>query len=340
MSTGHTLEALGTALGVEIKGNPDTLVTGVSTLQNAAAGDLSFLANPNYRHFLETTKASVVITSPNDAAIGCGARLISTNPYATWAKALELLNPPSVYSPGVCESAIIDPTAQIHPTASIGSHCVIGAHCVIGEHVRIGPQSVVEGHVTIGGHSRLVAKVYVGESCHLGARVIVHPGVVIGADGFGLALDHGHWRKVQQLGCVLIGDDCEIGANTTIDRGALGNTVLGNDVRIDNQVQIAHNVQIGDHTAIAGCVGIAGSTTIGAYCMIAGACGIGGHLTITDKVIITAMSTVLHSIESPGSYGSGIPAQPHQQWKRILVRLGKLDDWFGRLKKIEKGSKS
>jgi len=214
---------------------------------------------------------------------------------------------------------------------------VIGPQCVIGPHANVGAHVVIEHNVSIGAHAHLVSQIFIGSQCEIGDRAIIHPGVVIGADGFGLALEEGRWRKVLQLGRVIIGNDSEIGANTTIDRGALEDTVLGKDVRIDNQVQIAHNVRIGDHTAIAGCVGIAGSTTIGSYCMIAGASGIGGHLTITDRVIITAMSTVVSSITEPGTYGSGIPAQPHQRWKRILVRLAQLDQWVSRIKGLEKG---
>jgi UDP-3-O-[3-hydroxymyristoyl] glucosamine N-acyltransferase len=202
----------------------------------------------------------------------------------------------------------------------------------------IGPGCVLEAGCVVGADSRLVARVFLGRDTQLGERVLVHPGVVIGADGFGLAFDRDHWIKVPQMGRVRIGHDCEIGANTTIDRGAIEDTVLEDDVRLDNQVQIAHNVQIGAHTAIAGCVGIAGSTRVGRYCMIAGASGVAGHLEICDKVVITAMSTVLDSITEPGEYGSGIPARAHARWKRTLVRLGQLDDWVRRLRRIEKNN--
>ena len=175
-----------------------------------------------------------------------------------------------------------------------------------------------------------IPSLFLGPGVAIGPRTLIHPGAVIGADGFGLAMDSGRWRKVPQLGSVRIGADCEIGANTTIDRGAIDDTVLGDDVRLDNQVQVAHNVVIGDHSAIAGCVGIAGSTRIGRYCMIAGASGIGGHLEICDHVVITAMSTVLDSIDTPGAYGSAVPARPLRSWQRTLVRLGQLDRLFKR----------
>ncbi len=340
MNTQKTLSvsALADELGVQLIGAGGGTLDGVGTLGQATSTQLSFLANPSYRPQLAGTQAGAVIVSPEDANNCPQPALVSDNPYATWAKALRLLYPQALPSRGIAKTATIDPTAVVDPSASIGHNCVIGAHCTIGPGVQVGPQSVLEDSVAIGAHSRLVANVFIGHGSRLGQRALIHPGVVIGADGFGLAMDKGHWQKVPQLGTVVIGDDCEVGANTTIDRGALGDTVLSDDVRIDNQVQIAHNVFIGAHTAIAGCVGIAGSTHIGSYCMIAGASGIGGHIHITDKVVITAMSTVVSSIHEPGTYGSGIPAQPHQRWKRILVRLGKLDDWISRIKKLEKGS--
>lgn len=333
-----TVSELATELGIELNGAGDGLLDGVGTLEHASPTQLSFLANPAYRPKLAGTNAGAVIVSPSDAVHCTRPALVADNPYAAWAQALRFLYPAAKAPAGIAQTAVIDPSASVEPSASIGHHCVIGADCVIGFGAEIGPNSVVEDGAKIGAHTRLVGNVFVGRGCRLGQRVLIHPGAVIGADGFGIAIDQGHWQKVPQLGRVVIGDDCEVGANTTIDRGALGDTVLSEDVRIDNQVQIAHNVFIGAHTAIAGCVGVAGSTHIGSYCMIAGACGIGGHIHITDKVVITAMSTVVNSIHAPGTYGSGIPAQPQQRWKRILVRLGKLDDWISRIKKLEKGS--
>lgn len=340
MTRALTLSDLAQALNVPFEGAGDVMITSVATLSEAQSGQLSFLANPAYKPQLASCQASAVIVAPQDASECPTSKLISNNPYATWATALQLLHPSPMAKPGIHTSAVIDSSAQIDGSASIGPHCVIGPNCTIGPHVSLGSHCVLEHGVSIGAHSRLVAQIFIGAQCQLGERVLVHPGVVIGADGFGIAMDQGQWHKVPQLGRVVVGNDSEIGANTTIDRGALGDTVLAEDVRIDNQVQIAHNVCIGAHTAIAGCVGIAGSTTIGAYCMIAGASGIGGHITIADHVVITAMSTVISSIDTPGMYGSGIPVQPHQRWKRILVRLSKLDDWINRIKNIEKGSSS
>ena len=303
-----------------------------ATLQAAQSDQLSFLANPNYREHLSTTQAATVILSETMLADCPTAAIVSDDPYLSWAKALSLLHPPQPIAAGISAQTSIDPSATIDANARVEAMCHIAAGVNIGADAYIGAGSIIEQHASIGDGSRLVGKVYLGENVKLGQRVIVHPGAVIGADGFGLAMDQGRWRKIPQLGSVVIGNDCEIGANTTIDRGALDDTVLGNGVRLDNQVQIAHNVQIGDHTAIAGCVGVAGSTRIGRYCMIAGASGIGGHLTICDQVVITAMSTVLHSIDEAGTYGSGIPAKPMRNWQRTLVRLGQLDRWMRRKK--------
>jgi UDP-3-O-[3-hydroxymyristoyl] glucosamine N-acyltransferase len=324
--------------GLELQGDPETRIRSLGTLRSAGPEQLGFLANRAYAGQLDDCRAAAVILSASDAGRFSGNRLISPNPYADWARIAHLLHPPAPQPAGVHPSASIGPETRIDATASIGANVCIGNGVAIGARAVVGPGSVIEDGVEIGRDARLVAQVFIGRDCRIGERVIVHPGAVIGADGFGLAFDQDRWLKVPQVGRVVIGDDCEIGANTTIDRGAVEDTVLEEDVRIDNQVQIAHNVHIGAHTAIAGCSGVAGSTKIGRYCMIAGACGIAGHLVIGDRVVITAMSTVLDSIDQPGHYGSGIPARPHGQWKRLLVRLGQLEDWFGRLRRVEKNS--
>ncbi len=335
MST-FTLEELARRFDLEIHGDPKQPVSGLATLAAAGPNDLGFLANAAYTDQLGECQAGALILSENMLPRWPGNALVTANPYAAWARVAAFMNPRTPAPAGVHETAWVDPDATVDPGAAIGPQCSIAAGCRIEAGAEIGPGCVIEAGAVIGRHSRLVGRVFVGENVVIGQRVLVHPGVVIGADGFGLALDQGQWLKVPQMGSVRIGDDCEIGANTTIDRGAIEDTVLEEDVRLDNQVQVAHNVHIGAHTAIAGCVGIAGSTRIGRYCMIAGACGIGGHLTICDQVIVTAMSTVLDSIDQPGEYGSGIPARPHARWKRILVRLGQLDDWARRLRRIEK----
>ncbi|NEZ04543.1 UDP-3-O-(3-hydroxymyristoyl)glucosamine N-acyltransferase [Wenzhouxiangella sp. XN201] len=331
-----TLKELADRVGLKLRGDPQHRVQSLATLAGADAADLSFLANPAYARDLGECRAGAIIIGESLAERWSGNALISSNPYASWARAADLLSPRRSSTSGVHASAVIAEGAEVAADSSIGPHVSIGRGSRIGPGVIIGPGCVIGEDVVIEADARLIARVFIGDGSRLGKRVIVHPGAVIGADGFGLAMDAGQWIKVPQLGAVVLGDDCEIGANTTIDRGAIEDTELAEDVRLDNQVQIAHNVRIGAHTAIAGCVGIAGSTQIGRYCMIAGACGIGGHLKICDQVIITAMSTVLDSIDEPGEYGSGIPARPHARWKRILVRLGQLDDWVRRLQRLEK----
>jgi len=315
-------------LGLGLRGDPDIEIQSAATLVSARPGQISFLANPAYRDRLPVTRASAVIVPAKLVSKAPCAALAAEDPYAAWARLLGLLYPVPDVRPGVDASARLDEGAVIDAGAEIGPLCHIAAGARIEADVVVGPGCMVGPEARIGKGARLAGRVFLGARCRLGERVIVQPGAVIGADGFGLAMHEGRWIKVPQLGTVCIGDDCEIGANTTIDRGALDDTVVGCDVRLDNQVQIGHNVMIGDHTAVAGCVGVAGSTRIGRYCMIAGASGIGGHLEICDHVVITAMSTVLNSITEPGQYGSGIPARPQRAWQKILVRLGQLERLF------------
>ena len=325
-------DALAQALGARLVGDGQVELTHPATLAGAGAGALGFLANAGYRPQLRDTGASAVILA-EDAVDDCPCTaLVVDDPYLAWSRALDRFSPPTEAAPGIHERAFVDSAADVDASAEVGPMAVVEAGARIGAGVVIGPGCVVGRGARLAEQVRLVANVTIGAAVDVGPRTLVHPGVVIGADGFGLAMDRsrGQWRKVAQLGTVRIGADCEIGANTTIDRGAIDDTVLGCDVRLDNQVQVAHNVVIGDHTAIAGCVGIAGSTRIGRYCMIAGASGIGGHLEICDHVVITAMSTVLDSIDAPGAYGSGIPARPMRAWQRILVRFGQLDRLFRR----------
>ncbi|MBL39394.1 MAG: UDP-3-O-(3-hydroxymyristoyl)glucosamine N-acyltransferase [Xanthomonadales bacterium] len=323
-----SLGDLAAALDLELRGDPEVRVDAGATLAAATPGQISFLANPAYRSLLISTRASAVVLSASAADDCPCAALVSESPYAAWARVLQKLHPAPTARPGIHASAQVDDSAEIDPGAEIGALAHVAAGARLGAGAMIGPGCIVGENAAIGADTRLVGNVFIGAECRLGQRVLVHPGAVIGGDGFGLAMHRGQWMNVPQIGAVRIGDDCEIGANTTIDRGALEDTVLGCDVRLDNQVQVAHNVIIGDHTAVAGCVGIAGSTRIGSYCMIAGASGIGGHLEICDHVVITAMSTVLDSISEPGQYGSGIPARPLRAWQRILVRLGQLDRLF------------
>lgn len=324
------LDALARAIDARLVGDPAIEVDRPATLSSGGPGSLGFLANPAYRSQLKSTAVGAVILA--EAALDdcpCAA-LVVKDPYLAWCRALERFAPEPGAVPGVHPRACVAPGAVVDPAAEIGPMAVIEDGARIAAGARIGPGCVVGSGASLDENVRLVANVTIGPGVAIGPRTLIHPGAVIGADGFGLAMDSGRWRKVPQLGSVRIGADCEIGANTTIDRGAIDDTVLGDDVRLDNQVQVAHNVVIGDHSAIAGCVGIAGSTRIGRYCMIAGASGIGGHLEICDHVVITAMSTVLDSIDTPGAYGSAVPARPLRSWQRTLVRLGQLDRLFKR----------
>jgi UDP-3-O-[3-hydroxymyristoyl] glucosamine N-acyltransferase len=319
---GLTLGDLAVRFGLELNGDPGTLICGVGTLESAQADQIGFLANARYRAQLAHTSAAALVLAADAAADARCPVLISRNPYADFARIASLFEPRPARPAGIHPSAAVAPGAHVDASAHIGpfvsiaagasvaAGAVVGSHCSIGEDCHVGPAA------------HLVARVTLVTRVRIGARVLIHPG----ADGFGLAMDQGHWLKVPQLGGVIIGDDCEIGANTTIDRGALGDTVLEEDVRLDNQIQIAHNVHIGAHTAMAGCSAVAGSARIGRYCLIGGAAGVLGHLSICDKVTVTAMSLVTHSIREPGEYSSGTPLMDNRDWRRSAVRFKQLDD--------------
>lgn len=321
-------------------GDPAMVVTGVASLDNAEAGQLSFLIHPRYRHYLAATHAAAVILSPSDIDACPTPVLVADNPHTAYARAAALFEPAAEPRKGVHPTAWVHPTAQIALDAWIGPHCTVEANAVIEAGVSVGPQCVIGEQVIIGAASRLVAQVTVCHRVRLGCRVLVHPGVVIGSDGFGLALEHdGRWLKVPQLGSVQIGDDVEIGANTTIDRGALEDTVIEDGVKLDNQIQVAHNVHIGSHSALAGCVGIAGSARIGRHCMLGGGVGVAGHLTIADRVQVTGMSLVAQSITESGIYSSGLAVAPNRLWNKISARSHRLDELFRRLAALEKAIK-
>jgi len=308
----------------------------VATLQHADITQISFLTNPSYRKQLASTKAGAVIMSAADAEDCPTNAIVSQNPYAAYAKIAALLSPEEKYNAGIDPAAHIATDVIISKTASIAAGVVIESGVALADFVRIGPGCVLQKNVKIGAHSILTANVTVAHECEIGERNIIHPGVVIGADGFGQAMDNGNWIKVPQLGRVVIGDDVEIGANTTIDRGAIENTIIEDNVKLDNQIQVAHNVKIGAHTAIAGCTAIAGSTTIGKHCRIAGMVGIVGHLQIADNVTVTAKSLVSGSIKKAGVYSAGTPLEPNQQWRKNTIRFKHLDEMAKRLKALEK----
>ncbi|HEV7271292.1 UDP-3-O-(3-hydroxymyristoyl)glucosamine N-acyltransferase [Pseudoxanthomonas sp.] len=311
--------------GLALRGDGDLRIDGVATLARALPGQLAFLANSRYRAQLADSRASLVVLRAEDAAEATGAVLIAKDPYTAFAKMAALFERKPTRDAGIHPSAVIDPTARIAPGAHVGPFVVVGARSVIGEGSAIGPGCVIGDDCMVGDGCELVARVTLVTRVRLGQRVLVHPGAVIGADGFGLAMDSGHWIKVPQLGGVVIGDDCEIGANTTIDRGALDDTVLEEDVRLDNQIQIGHNVRIGAHTAMAGCSAAAGSARIGRYCLIGGAAGVLGHLEICDRVVVTAMSLVTSSITEPGEYSSGTPLTDNRTWRKNAARFKQLD---------------
>jgi UDP-3-O-[3-hydroxymyristoyl] glucosamine N-acyltransferase len=336
-------------LGGELTGAAtlaDVAVTGIAPLDAATASHITFLSNSKFRSQAEHTQAAALILSPQDnAALGPvygGARIVTANPYAYFAHAAQLFaarNAPPV-APGVHPSAVVDTTASIAAGATIGPLVVIEAGAVIGEGARIDAGCFIGRDAVIGDATHLYARVTVQHACRIGRRGIVHPGAVIGADGFGFANESGAWVKIPQVGCVVIGDDVEIGANTTIDRGALADTLIGNGVKLDNQIQIAHNCQIGDHTAIAACAGIAGSAIIGKYCSIGGAAMIHGHITIADRVHVSAGTLAMRSISEPGQYTGFYPITKHGDWEKSAALLRNLPTMREKMRAMEKLLKS
>ncbi|MBI3771205.1 MAG: UDP-3-O-(3-hydroxymyristoyl)glucosamine N-acyltransferase [Gammaproteobacteria bacterium] len=332
----RSLAELAEYVGAELRGDARLQIEGVATLQNAGPNQIGFLANSRYRRYLAESAAGAVVLAREEAANCKTNCLITKNPYLAFAKIATLLNPASKQQPGIAPSAVIAPGAKIDASAHVGANAVIGNGVEIGAEVFVGPNCVIEDDVVIGNGTCLRANVTLCRGVKIGRNGLIHPGVVIGGDGFGLANDTGRWVKVPQLGGVTLGDDVEVGANTTIDRGALGNTVIEEGVKLDNQIQVAHNVIIGAHTAIAGCVGIAGSTEIGKRCQIGGGVGIVGHLKIVDDVHITAMSLVTGNITKPGVYSSGTPLELNQQWHKNAVRFRQLDELARRIKTLER----
>ena len=308
----------------------------VATLESAGPGAIAFLANPKYRPLLLETRASAVIVAPDMTGRTALPKLVSGNPYVTYAKVAMLLHGAEPAAAGVHPSAVVDPGARVAPTAEVGPNAVVGAGAVIGERARIGAGTVVGAGASIGEDALLHSGVTIYDRCVVGPRGVVHSGAVIGADGFGMAEENGRWLKIPQIGRVVIGADVEIGANTTIDRGAIDDTVIENDVKLDNQIQVGHNCRIGAHTAIAGCVGIAGSTRIGRNCRIGGAAMIGGHLDICDGAVISGASQVYDSIAAPGVYTGAYPALPDRQWRRVQSALRRLPELESRLRGLEK----
>jgi UDP-3-O-[3-hydroxymyristoyl] glucosamine N-acyltransferase len=320
-----TLREIVAKLGGEAVGEVAAPLTGVATLDSAGPGDIAFLANPKYRAKLAATRAGAVILGPGDRDAATMPRIVSENPYAYYARAVALFHPVAPVKPGIHPFAQVDGDANVDADAQIDAFAIVGARATIGKGARIGSHCVIGQHVIIGAGAVLNPRVTIYDGCRIGDRVIIHSGAVIGADGFGMARDAGRWIKIPQVGAVRIGDDVEIGANTTIDRGALDDTVIEEGAKLDNQIQVGHNCVIGAHTVIAGCTGISGSVTIGKQCMIGGGVGLVGHISICDHVTISGFSLITKSITEPGTYTSGLPFMPHSEWLRNAVHLRRLD---------------
>ena len=332
----YTVKDLADATGGIVDGDATIEIDGINTPTEAVAGQITFLSDSRYKKELKNTAASAVILREEDRHACPVTALIVTNPYVAYAKVANLLYPIEKERSGIHSSVIMDNGCEIAADVWIGPHSYVGKNVRIESGCQIGPGCLIEDSAQIGAASVLLGNVTVMQNCILGERVLIHPGAVIGSDGFGQANDAGRWIKIPQLGRVLIGDDVEIGANTTIDRGSIGDTVLEEGVKLDNLIHIAHNVRVGAHTVIAAGTGIAGSTTIGRNCMIGGSVGISGHLEIADNVTLTGRTTVLQSVKEPGVYSSGTPVEPNQQWHKNYTRFKQLDDMARRIKTLEK----
>lgn len=320
--------------GGDLAGDGDCVVAGIAPLDSAGPGQLAFLSNPKYRQQLATTRAGAVILAPDMAPECPTAAIVTPQPYLYFARVAQWLNPPYRPAPGVHPSAVVE--CAVPASASIGPNVWIGPGAIIGEDVVIGAQCSIGAEAEVGEGSLLHPNVSISAHCRLGARAIVHSGAVIGSDGFGFAREaEGAWVKIPQIGGVVIGADVEIGANTTIDRGALEDTVIGDGVKLDNQIQVAHNVHIGDHCALAGCVGIAGSTHIGKRCTVGGGAVLLGHLQIADDVHISAGTLVAKSIARAGNYTGTVPFMTHEDWLKNFSRLRHLEAMADKIRSLE-----
>jgi UDP-3-O-[3-hydroxymyristoyl] glucosamine N-acyltransferase len=322
-------------LGGDIIGDADLVVTQVAPLEHARADQVTFIASVKYRGKLQQSAAGAVIVGPSERDSTDKPRIVCTNPYAYFARVSALFNPMPIAEPGIHPSAVVDSSAIVPASASIGAFVFIGEGVELGENVVISPGCHLGDNVVLGEDSFLYPQVVIYHDCMIGSRAILHSGVVIGADGFGLAQDEGRWVKIPQIGRVVIGDDVEIGANTTVDRGAMEDTVIGDGVKLDNQIQVAHNVHIGDHSAMAGCVGIAGSARIGKHCTVGGAGMILGHLEIVDNVNISSGTLITKSIKKAGTYTSAMPFSSHPDWLKNAAHLRHLDDMAEKMRLLE-----
>lgn len=335
MAGEFTLARLAEQLGGELVGDGSVVIRQVAPPERAGPHDIAFVAQARYLSALQSSRAGAVILPPDARDAIALPRILTPNPYLYFARVSALLNPIARPAPGVHERAWVAPGARLGADVSIAAGTVVEDGAEIGARSVIGPNCIIGRGVGIGEDCLLHGGAMVYHGCRVGNRVILHGGSVIGADGFGLANDGGRWVKIPQIGRVLIGDDVEVGANTTIDRGALDDTVIGEGVKIDNLVQIGHNVRIGAHTAIAACVGIAGSTSVGAYCLIGGAAMIHGHIEIADRVTISAATAIGKSLREPGTYTGIYPSSRHQEWQKNAARVRHLDELAERVKALE-----
>ncbi|WP_110951335.1 UDP-3-O-(3-hydroxymyristoyl)glucosamine N-acyltransferase [Pseudomonas bohemica] len=336
MTAPITLGHLAEFLGATLRGPADKEISGLATLQEAGPGQVSFLANPQYRKFLATTQAAAVLLKPADAEGYAGDALLIADPYLAYARISHLFDPKPKAAAGIHPTAIVAEDAVVDPNSSIGPYVIIESGARIAAGVTLGAHCYIGARSVIGEGGWLAPRVTLYHDVRIGQRVVIQSGAVLGGEGFGFANEKGVWQKIAQIGGVTIGDDVEIGVNTAIDRGAMDDTRIGNGVKLDNQIQIAHNVQVGDHTAMAACVGISGSAKIGKHCMLAGGVGLVGHIEICDGVFITGMTMVTRSITEPGSYSSGTAMQPAAEWRKSAARIRQLDDMSRRLQQLEK----
>lgn len=334
----YTLLELAQRIGAELVGEPQHKISALATLQAATSSDLSFIANPAYKKYLASTNAGAVICAPDLAEMVAGNKLIVANPYVCYAQLTSLFDKSLKRETGIHPSAVVGNNCILGKDICIHANAVIGDEVTLGDGVDIGPGAVIGNHTIIGSGTKLYANVTIYHDITIGSDCIFHSGCVIGADGFGFAPSSQGWVKIHQLGGVVIGNKVEIGANTTIDRGALDDTFIDDGVIIDNLVQIGHNVRLGKNTAIAAHTAIAGSTSIGDNCTIAGAVAIAGHVTLADKVHITGMSMVSGSINEAGSYSSGVPLGPTKEWRKNAARFRQLDSLATRLIKLTRNA--
>jgi len=340
MRLGAIFDTLVDEFDATLFADPDTQIDKLAPIEAAGFADLCFLSHPKYLNKLAASSAACVIVSPamKDAALARGGCIVVSDPYRYFARVTQVWkhhHEPQVAA-SIHPSAVIDPSAKLGMGVSVAAFVCIGAGAVIGAGARLGEHCVIGRAAIVGAHSRLAARVTLGDLCQLGERCILHSGVVIGSDGFGFAPHAGRWEKIEQLGAVRIGNDVEIGANTCIDRGALGDTVIEDGVKLDNLIQIGHNVHVGEHTAMAGCVGVAGSAHIGAHCTIGGGAVVLGHLRLADHVNVSASSVVARSILKPGHYTGFFPIDDNAAWEKNAATLKQLHTLRERLKQVEK----